>query len=168
MVEIAFGKVVSPAFKSRVIEICGGLGCDPSFLMAAMAFETGERFTPDVENPVSHATGLIQFMPATAKALGTTIAALAQLSAVEQLDWVERYFKPYSGNLKSLSDVYMAILWPSAVGKPEAAILFSAPSQAYEENKGLDSNHDGSVTKGEAASRVQNKLSRGLSNGLRG
>ena len=69
MVEIAWGARVSAAFKRKVISISEGLGCDPSHLMSAMAFETGERFTPDVRNKVSGATGLIQFMPATAQAL---------------------------------------------------------------------------------------------------
>lgn len=36
MVEIAFGKKVSAAFKAKVITICDGLGCDPSFMMACM------------------------------------------------------------------------------------------------------------------------------------
>ena len=56
MVEIAWGARVSAAFKRKVISISEGLGCDPSHLMSAMAFETGERFTPDVRNKVSGAT----------------------------------------------------------------------------------------------------------------
>jgi hypothetical protein len=168
MVEIAFGATVGSSFKARVLKLCGNIGCDPSFLMAAMAFETGEKFTADVENPSTGATGLIQFLPSTAKQLGTSTAALAEMTAVDQLDWVERYFKPYKGKLKSLSDVYMAILWPKAVGKAEASVIFEAPSKAYKQNKGLDANHDGAVTKGEAAARVQNKLTRGLTTGFRG
>ena len=168
MPEIAWGKKVSAAFKARVITIANTLGCDPSHLMAAMAFESAETFSPSVKNKLSGATGLIQFMPSTAKALGTTTAALAAMSAEAQLDFVALYFKPYKGRLAMLSDVYMAILWPKAVGKPEAYVLFQSPSKAYKQNSGLDLNKDGQVTKGEAADKVQRKLTKGLALGLRG
>src|SRR5262249_42960731 len=128
---IAWGARVGEAFKKRVVEMCSRLQCDPSFLMAAMAFETGERFTANVVNSMSGATGLIQFMPATAKALGTTTEKLAKMTELAQLDFVEVYFKPFKSRLATLSDVYMAILWPAAVGRPESYALFSKPSTAY-------------------------------------
>lgn len=168
MAEIAWGKVVSLEFKMKVVEICADFGCDPSHLMAAMAFETGRTFSPTKKNKVSGATGLIQFMPATAKGLGTSISQLEAMTAVEQLDVVRLYFKPYKGRLATLSDVYMAILWPKAVGKPESEVLFAAPTKAYEQNKGLDINKDNAVTKGEAVEKVQRQLSAGLANDKRG
>jgi hypothetical protein len=58
--------------------------------MAAMAFETGETFSPSIKNKASGATGLIQFMRSTAKGSGTTTAALAEMTAVDQLDFVEK------------------------------------------------------------------------------
>lgn len=168
MVEIAWGRKVSPAFKTKVIAICSHLECDPSHLMAAMAFETGEKFTSSVRNKQSGATGLIQFMPATAKGLGTTIEQLAAMSEVDQLDFVAKHFESKRGRMKTVSDVYMAILFPVAVGKPEAHVLFKAPSKQYEQNKGLDANKDGQVTKGEAAAKVMAKLVRGLDAANRG
>lgn len=46
-----------------------------NWLMACMAFETGETFSPTIKNGAgSGATGLIQFMPKTAIGLGTTTA----------------------------------------------------------------------------------------------
>ena len=128
--EIAWGKKVSAAFKDRVVGIASRLGCDPSHLMAAMAFESGETFSPSIRNP-SGATGLIQFMPATATVLGTSTGALAGMTAEGQLTFVESYFKPWKGKLASLSDVYMAILWPKAVGQPDSFVLFAAPSQGF-------------------------------------
>ncbi len=168
MPAIAWGRVIGGAFKSRVIEICDNLGCDPSHLTSAMAFETGETFSPSIRNRASGATGLIQFMPSTARSLGTTTDELAEMSAVEQLDYVAQYFRPYRGRMSTLSDVYMAILWPAAVGRPEAHVLFRRPSRQYQQNAGLDTNHDGEVTKGEAAAKVQNKLTRGLDVARRG
>lgn len=165
---IAWGRKVSTAFKEEVIILCAGLECDPSHLMAAMAFETGETFSPSKRNPQSGATGLIQFVPRTARALGTSTDALARMTAMEQLAFVGKYFLPYREKMRTLSDVYMAILWPRAIGKPEASVLFAAPATTYEQNKGLDVNRDGEVTKGEAASKVQRMLDKGLSRQWRG
>jgi len=153
MPEIAWGKVVGPQFKNKVIAICGRLGCDPSHLTSSIAFETGESFAPDKINRVSGATGLIQFMPSTARSLGTTTAALAQMSAADQLDYVERYFQPYRGKMATISD---------------ATVLFKSPSPAYQQNKGLDANNDGQVTKAEAAAKVVQKLTKGLDASRRG
>lgn len=159
---LAWGAKVSPEFRARVIRIAERVSCDPSWLMACMAFETGRTFSPSVKNPNSTATGLIQFMAATAVNLNTTVDALAKMSAVEQLDYVARYFQPYAGRIKSLSDCYMVILWPSAVGKPDNAVIFASGTSAYLVNKGLDMNKDGAVTKAECAAKVTAMLAEGL------
>ena len=166
--ELAWGKKVSPAFKRRVIEISAELGMDPNNLMAAMAFESARTFRADIENPFSGAAGLIQFMPATAKGLGTSTAALKKMTPVAQLEFVRRYFLPQKGRLNDLNDVYMAILWPRAVGRPASHVLFVNGSRQYSQNKGLDVNFDGVVTKAEAASRVQQHLVEGMRPELRG
>ncbi|WP_187970098.1 DUF2272 domain-containing protein [Aquibium microcysteis] len=166
--KIAFGKVLALELKQSIIELGQTLGCDPSHLAACMAFETGEEFKSSTRNKISGATGLIQFMPKTALGLGTTTDKLAAMTEVEQMAYVSKYFAPYAGKMHSLSDVYMAILWPKAVGKPEAFALFVTPSTAYVQNKGLDVNSDGAVTKGEAASKVQAKLDKGLSSAFLG
>jgi Transglycosylase SLT domain len=167
-IALAWGKKVPKTFKDKVITISARLGVDPNHLMAAMAFESGRSFRPDIQNPYSKATGLIQFMPTTAKSLGTSIEALKRMSATRQLDFVEKYFSPYVGRLKDLDDLYMAILWPRAVAKPASYVLFAAPANAYKFNKGLDANVDGSVTKAEAAMRVREHLVEGMREGLRG
>lgn len=126
-------------------------------LVQCMAFETGGTFSPTIKNMAgSGATGLIQFMPATAKGLGTTTEALTKMTAVEQLAYVERYFIPYHKRTKTLSDMYMAILMPKYIGYAEEAILFNDPSKAYTQNRGLDLNRDGRITKAEATHRVRN------------
>jgi hypothetical protein len=162
---LAWGARVSPAFRDKVRLIASGLEVDPNFMMASMAFETGGSFNPaQMNNAGSGAVGLIQFMPNTAKGLGTTSEALAAMTAEEQLDYVEKYFAHYKGRLHSLPDVYMAILWPAAAGKPDAFVLFSKAVSpiTYQQNRGLDLNGDGLVTKSEAASKVQARLTEGL------
>ena len=83
------------------------------------------------------------------------IADLAAMSAIDQLDFVKKYLDPFKNKMNTLSDVYMTILLPSAVGKAEAFVLFRSPSKAYKQNQGLDANRDGQITKGEASSKVQ-------------
>jgi hypothetical protein len=137
----------------------------PNWIMACMAFESGETFSPSIRNAAgSGAIGLIQFMPSTAKGLGTSTAHLADMTAEEQLEFVHRYFLPYKGRLSKLSDVYMAILWPAAIGKPDSAPLWDATTRptTYRQNAGLDTNKDRTITKGEAAGKVARKLIKGL------
>lgn len=160
---LAWGAKVSPAFRETVRDICDGLQIEPDWLMACMAFETGYTFDPAKRNAAgSSGTGLIQFMEATARGLGTSTVALARMTAVDQLDWVRMYFKPYSGRMKSLDDVYMAILYPRAIGKSDDYVLFAAPAKAYVPNAGLDANKDMGVTKAEASAAVRAALDRGM------
>ena len=168
---IAYGAKVSPDFKAKVIWIGENLACDPSWLMACMAFEDAETFKSDTKNAAgSGAVGLIQFMPGTAIRLGTTVQSLAVMSPEEQLKYVYRYFQPLAGRLHNLGDVYMAILWPGAVGKTDDYVLFDRAKApiAYHENEGLDQDKDGRVTRGEALVHIQAKLTKGLTEGYVG
>ncbi|HEV7645972.1 MAG TPA: peptidoglycan-binding protein [Pyrinomonadaceae bacterium] len=148
----------SEAFRNKVIEIADRLLIDPNFLMAIMSFESGATFSPKIKSPVSSATGLIQFMAATAIHLGTTTAALAAMTAIDQLDFVEKYFLPFRGRLLTIEDAYMAVLFPKGIGKGRDFVLFEVGSKAYKANKPLDFNADGKITVGEAAKKVAERL----------
>lgn len=164
---LAWGKVVSEEFVDSICAIGNYLAVSPSYLMACMAFETGETFRPDIRNAAgSGAVGLIQFMPNVAAALGTTTDELAVMSAVDQLAYVVRYFSPWAGKLHSLGDTYGAILWPAMIGKPDDYPVFRKTDpyhpKLYLQNKGLDFNDDGTITKAEIVARVQREYERGL------
>ena len=152
----------TPEFDSKVDKIAQNLDVDPEHLFKAMAFETGGTFDSAVKNKAgSGATGLIQFMPETAKQLTgantkeAAIKIMESMTPTEQLDYVEKYLKPFKGKLKSLEDVYMAILYPKAVGKDNKFALFQEGTKAYWQNRGLDLDKDGVITKLEAASKVK-------------
>ena len=166
--KIAWGKKVSLEFKNKVIKICENLKIEPDFLMSCMAFETGETFSASIKNPVASATGLIQFLETTAVSLGTTTSKLANMSEVEQLEYVEKYFTPYAGKIETIEDIYMAIIYPKAIGKSNDYILFTSGSSSYLANKGLDKNMDGNITKEEAAAKVKEKLEKGLKDDYKG
>lgn len=165
--ELPWGAKVSAAFKGRVISISNALRMPEdgaAWLMACMAWESGETFSPSVKNMAgSGATGLIQFMPNTAVALGTTVDKLSAMTAEDQLDYVYAYFKPVAGRLKNLGDVYMAILWPAGVGKTDDYVLWSQATRptTYRQNAGLDVNKDGSITRAECIAKVKAKLDKG-------
>lgn len=165
---IAWGNKVSPAFKRKAILIAKELQIAPDFLMACIAFETGETFSPSIVNKVSGATGLIQFMPTTAVLYGTTTEKLKKMTAVEQLDYVKAYFQRFKGKLKSLEDVYMAILYPIHVGKPLTYIAFKKGSVEYRQNNGLDQDGDGKITIKEISEIVRKKYEKGLQAGYFG
>jgi len=166
---IAWGAKVSSVFLDKVVRICEDLGLnDPSDLMACIAWESGRSFSPKIYNGAgSGAVGLIQFMPATARGLGTTTTALAAMTAEDQLDYVHKYFQPYKGRLKNLGDLYMAILWPAAIGKPDSYVLWDASSRptTYRQNIGLDVNKDGAITRAECLVKVNGLLTEGLKPG---
>jgi soluble lytic murein transglycosylase-like protein len=154
---LAWGAKVAPEFRDKTRAISGRLECDPSDLMTCMAWESGRSFSASKKNMAgSGATGLIQFMPATAQSLGTTTAALAAMTALQQLDWVEKYFQPYKGKLHNLADLYMAILWPAGVGKPLEYVLWDQDSRptTYRQNAGLDANKDEVITKAECSAKL--------------
>jgi hypothetical protein len=113
---VAWGRRVSPEFKRKVIAIAGRLQADPNHLMAIMAFETGRSFDPAVTNHAgSGATGLIQFMPRTAEELDTTTHRLARMSAVDQLDYVEKPISPLS---RAECTTFQAPIWRCSIRAP--------------------------------------------------
>ena len=147
------------AFIDKVKSVAAKLRVSPTDLLACMAFETGRTFDPALRNRIG-ATGLIQFIPKTAIGLGTTTDYLASLTRDQQMDWVEKYFMngplPKVAN-PTLEDLYMAILWPAAVGQKNDYIMWKAGSIQYEQNP-LDVGGKGYITKADAASYVRNQI----------
>jgi hypothetical protein len=150
------------SFTKGITDLAKKYNVPEDYLYAVMGFETGGTFSPSVKNKAgSGATGLIQFMPETAKGLGTSTDSLSKMTRTEQLKYVDKYFEGTLNKGGSLSDVYMSVLFPAAVGKPDNFVLFGKGAMsgytgtAYTQNAGLDLNKDGSVTKAEAAKKVE-------------
>lgn len=137
-------------------------GVDESDIMSCIAFETGNSFSPSIRNKISNATGLIQFMPSIARAYGTSIEALAKMSVIEQIHYIGIHFKPYAKRLRDITDVYSSILLPRGVGKSDDYVYWKSPSVAYTQNKGLDLNGDGTITKGEASFMIKHRYLMGM------
>ncbi|MBQ2984046.1 MAG: transglycosylase SLT domain-containing protein, partial [Candidatus Gastranaerophilales bacterium] len=146
-------------FSDKLQEVADNLGCDPADLVGLMNSESGLR--TDAVNPHGGATGLIQFMPSTAKALGTTTSAIAQMSGVEQLDLVQKYFEmngvsKYKNSQGKVTGgtLYTLTFLPAFAGKE---VLCQRGDIYYNANSGLDANGDGKITQSELSDRVRNK-----------
>lgn len=105
----------------QIVDLANKLGMpDAGWLANLMNFESAGTFSSSVRNPHSGATGLIQFMPSTARGMGTTTDALAAMSPQQQMSYVERYLmrkKKNANSFKEPTDVYMAVFYPVAMGK---------------------------------------------------
>lgn len=143
------------AFESEVKRYSAALGINPDWLMGVMEIESG--CNPHAVNSVSGATGLIQFMPNTAQGLGTTTAALKSMTGEQQLYYVYKYLKPYAGKISSLTDLYLAVFFPAAIGKSNDYILQTnklSASTIARQNPGYDLNKDGMITKAEVTTAI--------------
>lgn len=115
------------------------------------------RIDHRVTNPLG-AVGLIQFMSATARSLGTTPVALKTMSNVQQLEYVLKYLTPYKGRMKNLTDTYLAVLFPAAIGKPDSFVLETRSLTAREVarwNPLYDLNRDMKITVGEIRQKLK-------------
>jgi hypothetical protein len=155
---------VSKEFEEAARRTSANIGIPYEYLMAVMGFETGGTFSPSERNMAgSGATGLIQFMPSTARDMfGISTDQMASMSQIEQLAYVEKYYKNVLNGRQAstLTDAYMVVLYPAAVGKGDDYTLFRSGTTAYRQNAGLDVNKDGTVTAGEATEKVKQYLPR--------
>ena len=150
--------IQDPDFKAKLEKVAGALGVKSSDLMAIMKQESGVN--PAIYNKAgSGAVGLIQFMPDTARRLGTTTEQLAQMDAVQQLDYVYKYFKMTGVGNGTLGDLYMAVFMPKYVGYDDSTVLGKSgdsgfSGKVYAQNAGLDRNKDGAITVADVKSAV--------------
>jgi len=177
-------ETTTPAFRAALVRTAQAIGIDPDHLATVISFETGGSFDPTETNPKSGAIGLIQFTSAAIvgpPSLGTTRAALAQMTAEQQLDYVRRYYaiKNFApGHSHSLEDTYYAVIWPAAIGKAPGTILMQQGSTAlcpgthktmddcYNQNIGFDVPQNGVrkgyITASDIGQKIRARYQQGL------
>ena len=134
-------------FVNKVKEIAPRVGLDPNWLMAIMNFESAGTFSPSVTNSLGY-VGLIQFGDSARKTLGVTKEQLKAMTAVEQLDYVEKYYNMYKGKYKSYVDAYFAVFFPLAIGKPDDWVIEGGgltAKQIYDANPAFANVKDGKL-----------------------
>lgn len=163
-----------PEFAAEMDRVAKKYNVNRNDLYGVMDHESAGTFSPGVKNKTSGATGLIQFMPNTAKELGTTTSELAKMTRAEQMKYVDKYFKGHGlgkVNSPTLDDLYMTVFTPAAVGKSADTILYDKNSKkrnakglnAYDQNSGMDTrtgNNDGLIQVREVTQAVRSTMNR--------
>lgn len=109
-------------FNTKLDKISKSLGIDSSVLRGVINLESGGK--PSASDPYGVSAGLIGFTRDTAKKLGTTREEIMQMSALDQLDLVHRYFKLVGVKPgMTRGDVYMLTFMPAFVNAPDDTVL---------------------------------------------
>lgn len=143
------------AFANAVVAVANALGISANDLMFVMNNETAGTFSPTIQPwPTSDHSlnlklpiGLIQFEPGTAMGLETTTAALAQMTAIDQLQYVQDYMQQIIdtyGPLNTTAKVYLAIFYPSAITQYNDP-LFTFPTAVQNQNPEFFKGTDGTI-----------------------
>lgn len=118
------------AFESKVNDIASRLGVSPNWIMFVINYETAGAFSTTIQNRIN-ATGLFQFLPSTAISLGTTVDALKNMTATQQLDYGYKLLKPYRGSMVDYYSTYLGVFYPAALNQPDNYIF---PQNVVNEN----------------------------------
>lgn len=157
-------------FRDRISALGRKYDFNPNWLMIVMSVESG--LDPSAANPRSSATGLIQFMAMhyydnwhLGPDQHTARLVLQKMDATEQLDCVDRYIAQYYGDpsqsgftktieFKNALDIYLCVFSPATLNNRSRnmnTVLYSSSSnpEAYEANKVIDRDGNGSITLGD-------------------
>lgn len=168
--ENKYTKDIDDAFFEKLKAIAARGGWNWRHMLAVMYSESGVRANAHNDNPKSlppekryNAVGLIQFMPFVLKNLGFSPSAeqkaagvpiweaFKQLSATEQLSWVERFYSPWKRfGLDSPVRFYQATFLPNTLTTardPNDSISTKGGFNgfAYEANKVFDRDGNGTI-----------------------
>ena len=155
-----------PEFEKEVNRLAQKYDIDATDLLGLMASESG--LNPQARNPNGGATGLIQFMPDTARALGTSTDEIYKMNRAQQMKLVEKYFDYWKlPKGATAGHLYTSVFLPAFTNKPADYTVAKRggfrdsyglhPASWYSGNAGLDSNNDGSITIAELGARIQKK-----------
>lgn len=158
--DIAKTRGLGQDFFAKVIEISDRIGCHPEDLIAVMNGESG--LNSKAVNSNGGATGLIQFMPSTAEGYGLTTEQIADMTPVEQLDLVEKFYIN-SKNMSGLRDKSMitgADLASIAFlpARADREVLTTSNEEYYKQNSTLDYDKDGDIDKIDEAYHISKKI----------
>lgn len=126
-----------PGFKEKLRQVAANIGVAEDALVTVMYKESGIR--PNIKNSIG-CVGLVQFCPDKGGGSTKTIKGVTynlstiQNSGINQLDYVEKYFKALgfnSGHLSTAGELYGATFYPISKGKPLNWVMGSEKSSEY-------------------------------------
>jgi len=152
-----------PGFMPTLSNAVKSLGVNIQDILAVIQKESG--FNPAARNSKSGASGLIQFMPRTAKSLGTSVEEIRAMSGTEQIPLIQKYFWPYRGKLNSIEDLYLVTFLPAALNLTDNFVVGIKNSKdkiwgieqgaLYSQNKGFDADKKGYYTVGDIKNSIR-------------
>lgn len=92
----------------------------------------------------SGATGLFQFMPATAKELGYTTGQIQNMNASEQLEVYDKYLARWNYNGTNELGIMQAA--PAYASRPPNAVIYPVGTKAWQQNPGWRPADGGDIT----------------------
>lgn len=129
------------AYASKVERISSNLGFPANWLQFLIDFESAGTFSSSKTNSYG-CVGLIQFCPdqsggsyKTINGVKYNMAQIGAMSNVEQLDLVYEYLKEkqkVGGKFYSFYDLYLAILWPNAIGQSDDYVITTSTNPAFD------------------------------------
>lgn len=151
------GSGVSAAKLATIEQVAKRLNINPNDLAAIISFETVGSFSPSIQNPISTATGLIQFMMGSGgtpgRYYGHTREQFRTLTFDQQMEYVYKYFNNLGvGRSGSTS---LATLYSLVMGVPRGGYTISRYPKVFEKNPLWDVNKDGLITGQEAVNGSQ-------------
>ena len=110
----------------------------PLWAEIARMIETESGWRPDARHPQTDASGLIQWMPSTARIYGLTTAEIRAMSRADQAPLVQRYFATVArhyGGLRRPGDAYVAGAYPVALSYSPDRVIAEQGSAIWQQNK---------------------------------
>ena len=133
------------AFQSKLDEMIAKYpGLTREEIYQIMQGESG--FNTTAVNGSTGATGLFQFMPATARELGYTTEQIQNMSAAEQLEVYDQYLGRWNYNGSNHLGVMQAA--PAYASRPETYVAYRRGSPAWYANPGWRPADGGDITVG--------------------
>ncbi len=179
--EMIYGDMISAEDQAKVREYAEELQTTANDLMSVFATETIGKFDPAIRangNP-DGAVGIIQFTETAITDMNKRRAEqglgpidkemLSQMTFSQQLDHARDYLRDtmeargVEGPV-TREELYLAVFAPAAIDNANSDAIYTASGSStnYQNNRSLDTNNDGSITRGEIVARVNDWYGRGM------
>ena len=129
-------KYTDPTHATHFYEALTGMALrlhtHPDYLM--MCFYLESRLNPHFQTSKHRGTGFLQLTADEIRKLGTTSHRLSMMSGEDQLQYIEKYLTPFTGQMTSLVNTYFACFYQDGVTK-SPSYYFRLPTKYQTANK---------------------------------
>jgi len=132
-----------PEFNTALDKYSKQYGINKEWVNRLIELESGGKPTAQAGGD-SSATGIIQMIESSAHRVGTSTKELMKMTPTEQLPYAFKYWDQFKGKIKQPSDLYVANMYPAALGKPDDYRLSDNVYNSI--NKKLDKEGKGYLT----------------------